>query len=170
MDADLSVSRARSTAVDSSVPGPYIPGAIQKVASIGLSLDPTHRWSGGARLRYFGPRPLIEDNTIRSPGSTLLNLRAGYRIDARTRLSVDLLNALDRKVSDIDYAYASQLPGEAAPANDLHTHPAELRDELQGRLGTFPLFQFWGPGAGIASTQAATDRHGPSVPDSRRPA
>ncbi len=35
---------------------------------------------------------------------------------------------------------------------DIHTHPAALRDELQGSLGTFPLFQFWGPGAGIASS------------------
>jgi len=35
---------------------------------------------------------------------------------------------------------------------DIHTHPAGLRDELQGALGTFPLFQFWGPGAGIASS------------------
>ncbi len=40
---------------------------------------------------------------------------------------------------------------------DIHTHPAGLRDELQGRLGTFPLFQFWGPGAGIASTQWIAD-------------
>lgn len=40
---------------------------------------------------------------------------------------------------------------------DIHTHPADLRDELQGRLGTFPLFQFWGPGAGIASTQWIAD-------------
>ena len=35
---------------------------------------------------------------------------------------------------------------------DIHTHPAGLRDELQVDLGTFPLFQFWGPGAGIASS------------------
>ena len=35
---------------------------------------------------------------------------------------------------------------------DIHTHPVGLRDELQGALGTFPLFQFWGPGAGIASS------------------
>jgi predicted AlkP superfamily pyrophosphatase or phosphodiesterase len=36
---------------------------------------------------------------------------------------------------------------------DIHTHPADLRDRLQGTLGTFPLFQFWGPGAGIASSR-----------------
>lgn len=36
---------------------------------------------------------------------------------------------------------------------DIHTHPAELRDELQGSLGPFPLFKFWGPGAGIESSR-----------------
>ncbi len=36
---------------------------------------------------------------------------------------------------------------------DIHTHPASLRDELQGALGPFPLFRFWGPGADIASSR-----------------
>ena len=40
---------------------------------------------------------------------------------------------------------------------DIHTHPSALRDDLQGALGTFPLFQFWGPGAGIASTRWIVD-------------
>ncbi|MCP3905587.1 MAG: alkaline phosphatase family protein [Planctomycetes bacterium] len=36
---------------------------------------------------------------------------------------------------------------------DVYTDPPELRDELQERLGTFPLFEFWGPAAGIASSR-----------------
>jgi predicted AlkP superfamily pyrophosphatase or phosphodiesterase len=40
---------------------------------------------------------------------------------------------------------------------DCYTHPAQLRDELQVKLGTFPLFQFWGPGANIKSTQWIAD-------------
>ena len=36
---------------------------------------------------------------------------------------------------------------------DIHTHPAALRDELQGALGEFPLFRFWGPAAGIESSR-----------------
>lgn len=35
---------------------------------------------------------------------------------------------------------------------DCLTRPAALRDELQERLGAFPLFKFWGPAAGIEST------------------
>lgn len=36
---------------------------------------------------------------------------------------------------------------------DCYSHPADLRDELQDKLGQFPLFQFWGPGANIKSTE-----------------
>ena len=40
---------------------------------------------------------------------------------------------------------------------DCYSHPAELRDELQHKLGQFPLFQFWGPGANIKSTRWIAD-------------
>ena len=40
---------------------------------------------------------------------------------------------------------------------DCYSYPAELRDTLQEKLGTFPLFQFWGPGANIKSTQWIAD-------------
>ncbi|MBS0349162.1 MAG: TonB-dependent receptor [Proteobacteria bacterium] len=136
VDADLSISKARYTRVDDSVPGDHVPGAIRKVASVGVSYDAGGKWSGGARLRYFGPRPLVEDDSVRSKASTLVNLRAGYRIDARMRLSLDVLNAFNRKVSDIDYYYASQLSGEGAAMNDIHTHPSEPRSlRLSLRVG-----------------------------------
>lgn len=40
---------------------------------------------------------------------------------------------------------------------DCYAQPAELRDVLQEKLGQFPLFQFWGPGANIKSTQWIAD-------------
>jgi len=40
---------------------------------------------------------------------------------------------------------------------DCYSHPAQLRDELQNKFGKFPLFQFWGPGANIKSTQWIAD-------------
>ena len=40
---------------------------------------------------------------------------------------------------------------------DCYSHPASLRDVLQDKLGEFPLFQFWGPGANIKSTQWIAD-------------
>ncbi|WP_316813607.1 alkaline phosphatase family protein [Pedobacter heparinus] len=40
---------------------------------------------------------------------------------------------------------------------DCYAEPAELRDLLQGKLGQFPLFQFWGPGANIKSSKWIAD-------------
>jgi len=40
---------------------------------------------------------------------------------------------------------------------DCYSHPAELRDTLQEKLGQFPLFQFWGPGANIKSSKWIAD-------------
>lgn len=127
VDADFAVSRARYSAVDNTVPGDHIPGAIERTASVGVAYDDGARWSGGLRLRYFGPRPLIEDNSVRSKSSTLVNLRVGYRIDRGTRVALEVLNLFARKVSDIDYYYASQLRNEAVAVDDIHTHPAEPR-------------------------------------------
>ncbi len=36
---------------------------------------------------------------------------------------------------------------------DCYSDPPELRDEFNREFGTFPLFQFWGPGAGIESSE-----------------
>jgi predicted AlkP superfamily pyrophosphatase or phosphodiesterase len=36
---------------------------------------------------------------------------------------------------------------------DCYSDPPELRDELTRELGTFPLFQFWGPATSIASSE-----------------
>ena len=44
-----------------------------------------------------------------------------------TANAAQLFNAFDRKVNDITYYYESQLPGEAAPVEDIHFHPAEPR-------------------------------------------
>ncbi len=40
---------------------------------------------------------------------------------------------------------------------DCYSHPANLRDELQAELGTFPLFHFWGPGSSIKSSRWIAD-------------
>ena len=44
-------------------------------------------------------------------------------------------------------------PADGRKVPDVYTTPPALRDELQSKLGTFPLFEFWGPRASIRSTQ-----------------
>ncbi len=61
--------------------------------------------------------------------------------------------------SSVDYAVTPRpmYPADGRKLPDLHTHPAPLRDELQGSLGMFPLFDFWGPRTSIRSTQWIAD-------------
>lgn len=126
IDADYAFSRARFTDFDRA--GDRIPGAIEGVASLGVSVDHPSGWFGSLRLRYFGPRPLIEDNSVRSSSTTLVNARLGYRVNARTQLALEVFNLLNAKVNDIEYYYTSRLPGEPAEGvNDVHFHPAESR-------------------------------------------
>jgi outer membrane receptor protein involved in Fe transport len=125
LDADLAWSRSRFTQSDPA--GDRIPGAVENVASVGLAIDHPSGWFGGARLRHFGKAPLIEDNSVKSDPTTLVNIEAGYHITKSIQLSAALYNVFDRRDNDITYFYESQLPGEAAPVNDVHFHPVEPR-------------------------------------------
>lgn len=126
LDADLSWSSARFT--DDDPPGREIPGAVRRVAAIGASISDVNRLSGGVRFRYLGPRPLIEDASVQSKGSVVVNAETGYRLTSQARLVLDVLNVLDSKYSDIDYFYPSRLPGEpASGVDDVHTHPLQPR-------------------------------------------
>ncbi|MET0339498.1 MAG: nucleotide pyrophosphatase/phosphodiesterase family protein [Polyangiales bacterium] len=57
--------------------------------------------------------------------------------------------------ADVDWAVTPRpiyrANGRKLP--DVHTYPSELRDRLQTSLGTFPLFNFWGPRADIVSSR-----------------
>ena len=122
IDADYAYSRGRFEN------GDRIPGAVEGVASLGLSVIDWRGFSGELRYRYFGPRPLIEDDSVRSEASNLVNTRVGYRVTPRVRLELDVFNILDAAVSDIDYFYTSRLPGEpAGGVGDVHFHPVEKR-------------------------------------------
>lgn len=108
--------------------GNHIPGAIKHVFQAGLNADFASGWFGSLRLRYFGERPLIEDGSVKSDPSTIVNLRVGYRI-ADWIFKADLLNLTDSDDHDIDYYYASRLAGEPAgqATDDIHYHVIEPR-------------------------------------------
>jgi outer membrane receptor protein involved in Fe transport len=80
---------------------------------------------------------LIEDNSVRSGSSTIINASLGYAVSKTVRLTAEVLNLADRKVSDVDYYYESRLRGEAEPSFDIHTHPAEPRTLRVGLLLNF---------------------------------
>lgn len=125
VDADLAWTHARFS--DSDPAGDRIPNSVDKVASVALSVRELGPWSASLQWRYLGSGPLVEDNSVRAPSALTTNVRVGYRVDARTDLTLDVFNLGNRRVNDISYFYESRLPGEAAAVADRHLHPAEPR-------------------------------------------
>ena len=104
----------------------------------GVTVEPLRHLFGGLRLRYFGPRPLIEDDSVRSESTSLVNAALGYRFSNRVRLVAEIFNLFDAEDSDVDYFYRSRLPGEPAEGvDDIHLHPVlprSVRVNLQFEL------------------------------------
>lgn len=121
-DADLAYSRARFRN------GDRIPGAVEGVVSSGISLYDAGPFNAALRYRYLGARPLVEDNSVRSRGSSTFNADVSYAFTPRVRFGIEALNLTNARASDVDYFYTSRLPGEpAAGIDDVHTHPIEPR-------------------------------------------
>src|SRR5262245_41888473 len=135
-DADVSWSHARFTDVDPD--GDRVPGSIVTAFSAGLTVDSIRNVFGSIRSRYVGPRPLVEDDSVRSKATSLISFEAGYKFSPRVRLSLDVFNLFNAADSDIDYYYVSRLPGEAAEGvNDIHLHPALPRTTRLNLIVTF---------------------------------
>ena len=125
-DLDLAYTRARFTDFDPA--GDRIPGAPAWIASGAITFGSETGWFGALKARYFGPRPLIEDDSVRSLSSLIFNARAGYRFDNGVKLQLDVLNLFNAQTNQIEYYYLSRLPGEPiGGVADRHVHPAEPR-------------------------------------------
>ena len=136
VDGDVAFSRARFT--DDDRAGRYIPGALDRVISAGVTIEPRRPFFGSLRVRHFGPRPLIEDASVKSGDTTIWNGEAGYRVSRIARVVVEVFNLFDERASDIDYFYVSRLPGEPVDGvADIHTHPALPRTVRVGMQVSF---------------------------------
>ncbi|MFJ3929028.1 MULTISPECIES: alkaline phosphatase family protein [unclassified Streptomyces] len=76
------------------------------------------------------------------PGYSVANICWWYAMGAQTDITVT--------PRPVYYADGRKEP-------DCYTRPASLHGELTRELGTFPLFAFWGPRAGIASSRWIID-------------
>lgn len=123
IDADFSLSKAQFRDFDPA--GDEIPGSIETVVAAGITFHDLNGFFGGLRLRYFGPRPLVEDDSVRSGETILMSAQVGYQFNKNWEISAEVFNLLNRKDSEIDYFYESQLSTEGAPVSDVHFHPVE---------------------------------------------
>jgi len=129
LDVADSVARFTSTDADDAAPGSpggkRVPEAVGLVIASGATLHDWHGLSTSLRLRFFGPRDLTSDGVFRSESTALVDLGLSYQITKRWRLGLTVLNLLDRRDHDIDYAYESRVTPHASPAFENVFHPVE---------------------------------------------
>ncbi len=124
---DLEVALTNSRYTGSDPAGDEVPGSIERVVAAGVSAQYPRGVYGSLRARHFGDRPLIEDGSVRSESSTVLNVLFGYRRE-KLDVRVEVLNLLDAEDQDIAYFYASRLAAEPVGGiEDIHMHPMEPR-------------------------------------------
>ena len=75
-----------------------------------------HAWRKGltasVRLRYFGPRDLIENGSQRSAPVTVVNTRFGYDLTPRISFGLEVLNLLNAAYNDAEYYSNYRLKGQ----------------------------------------------------------
>jgi outer membrane receptor protein involved in Fe transport len=125
LTASYAATHARFT--DHPPEGDRIPNAVDSVLSAGASWKFGDASTVSLTWRRLGGAPLIEDNSVRSRPTSLVN--ALFVQDfGRTSLMVEVLNLTNSQKDDIAYFYASRLPGEATGGvDDIHFHPVEPR-------------------------------------------
>ncbi len=117
----------------------FVPGALESAGELGISaLFP--EWNAAARLRYLGPHPLIEDNSERGEDTLLVNLRAAWTPTSGDgwEIYAEVLNLLDSQAHDIDYVYATRLPGE--PPEGIEGRNSRIVEPRQVRVGVKKTF------------------------------
>ncbi len=130
IDGNYSASHAR---YDN---GDHIPNAFENSASMGVSYV-SDAWKASVRLRHLGPSPLIEDNSVRDKGSTVINLR-GAREFTDVEVYGELLNVFNSRDKDIAYLYESYIPAfDAAPTDGRLSRVVEPRTVRVGATYRF---------------------------------
>lgn len=117
----------------------FVPGALESSGELDISAV-FPEWNTALRVRYLGPHALIEDNSQRGGSATTVNLRAAWTPGKLEGLEVygELLNVLASDDHDIDYWYATRLPGE--PAEGVEGLNSRIVEPRQLRIGIRKTF------------------------------
>ena len=109
MNADLAVSRAKYLRYESS--GDSVPLSARSIFSSGINYS-KDKYIGTLNVRYFGPRPLLEDDSLYTSPATTINLMFSRIFFENWNLRVEVFNLLNSKIDRIQYYYPTRLKYE----------------------------------------------------------
>lgn len=82
--------------------------------------------SGGARYRYIGSRPAIEDNSVVARGYFVAEAFARVRV-SRATISLTVDNLFNTEWNEAQFATTSRLRGEPGDVTELNFTPGAPR-------------------------------------------
>ncbi|NBU99776.1 MAG: TonB-dependent receptor [Spirochaetia bacterium] len=107
--ADFSISRAKYIEFDTS--GDTVPLSARNIFYTAINYS-TEKWGGSLNYRYFGPRPLTEDDTVKSSPAGSVSGMLSATIYDNWILRMEIFNLLNSKIDRIQYSYPTRLKYE----------------------------------------------------------
>ena len=74
--------------------GQYALEAVEQVFDAELNVHDPCGFEPDLRFRYFGPGALMQDDSFRSPATTVLYASVGYRFNAKWSIRIDIFKLL----------------------------------------------------------------------------
>ena len=106
---DLSTSKAKFTQYESS--GDIVPLSARNIFYSALMYS-TDKWSSSINYKYFGSRPLTEDDSIQSSRATIVNGMVSTVLYNNWVLRAEIFNLLNSRIDRIQYYYPTRLRNE----------------------------------------------------------
>ncbi|TDE10465.1 TonB-dependent receptor [Dyadobacter psychrotolerans] len=116
-DTDLNVTKPRS--IDEENGNDYIPLAPVFSSTGGFTYRKSNGWNGSLRYRYLGDRPANEDNSIVAKGYFIADALVNYT-KSRYNIGLSVMNILNTKWKQTQFATESRLKNETEPVNEIH--------------------------------------------------
>jgi outer membrane receptor protein involved in Fe transport len=117
LDTDINLTKPRS--VDEEKGNDYIPLAPVFTSTGGFTYRKSTGLNGSLRYRYLGDRPANEDNSIVAKGYFIADALVNYT-QKRYNVGLSVMNLLNTKWKETQFATESRLKNEAAPVTEIH--------------------------------------------------
>lgn len=113
--------------------GTYVAGAVENAGELGISLV-RDAWEASLRVRHLGEYPLIEDNSVRAPTETCINVRGAWK-PGRFTVYAEVLNLLDADGKDIVYFYGTNVAGFDPVGEQIDGRVSRVEEPRTVRVG-----------------------------------
>lgn len=116
-DADFNITNPRF--IDAEAENNFIPLAPRITSTGGITYRSTLGLNGSVRYRYMGDRPANENYSLIAKGYYVMDAQLNYT-QKRYNLGLSVLNVLNTKWKETQFATNSRLKNEAYPVEEIH--------------------------------------------------